>query len=263
MDDDLLELLKERFRPERMRYFVMCLRHAASAKAAFDDADAMGPARAEAARRLLETLLNGIGGLVGDRVLSAAYGTTPPPTAPRDQHLAALWFRLWPAQALFATVEDQRAMSSVQSLRDEVLAVSNGDDPSLLARVISSAQGVGGSRYRIANKKLRALEWIEFLEGRGLPPAEAQARVSMAFGNTPWTTIRGWRAQCDNLLGGDVVTYMLAVARSGWHGHFLGLVEEKVALAQLAIDGEEFMQSRVTAKAGPRRRPHRKEQLPR
>ncbi|MFZ5696167.1 MAG: hypothetical protein ACOY4N_11045 [Pseudomonadota bacterium] len=208
------------------------------AKAAFDCAED-DQERARRARHLLAMLIQATNVIAGPDVLEMVYGESPPADADPRQHLAALSMRLWVASEVFKGVEDTSDPSSITSLRDEVLAVANGDSPRLLSRAIKSGRGVLTNGYRLALHRLRALEWEQFLQSMGQSPAEVQGAIVNAY-NFTWSAIRGWREQVDKALGAQLVSEMLMMAKRRSHPAFLGINDIKAAHEKLKMDANEM-----------------------
>jgi len=139
--------------------------------------------------------------------------------------------------------------SSVASMLEatrEVRAIHAGDDPRLFAVVEGKRkQGRAGNTYRIAENKLRALEWDAVLEGRGMSAVERHALIQNAYA-FEWTSMQKWSAPCGRELGNDLVAHLIKTAREdGASG--LPVFGEQYGLAfsdALAFDGKRYRDER-------------------
>lgn len=158
---------------------------------------------------MVATMLDGVGGFLGDEVLASAYGASPPDSAPREDHLSVLWARLWVAEHLFSTVE-QPNRTSVAALRAELLAIANGDDPTLLARLPEAAkQGRSLARYKVLNAKLEILQWKAFIKDHCAVPIPVNAFNSWVKLGFDSSEANKWRGQVADGLG--ACNYDLAI----------------------------------------------------
>lgn len=105
------------------------------------------------------------------------------------------------------------SVSSMLEAASEVRAIHAGDDPRLFAVVEGKRkQGRPGNAYRIAENKLRALEWDAVLQGRGVSAVERHTLVQKAYG-VEWGTMQKWAAPCGRDLGIDRVAQLKDAAR--------------------------------------------------
>ncbi len=210
----LIKRLAVRFRPDRVDFGAMCLKRAEYLKGEFDRLPAGHPTRSEVATSMLETLIDGLGGFVGTNVLQAAYLPSPPVGASREDHLSILWFRLWVAERLFKTLEHEGDQASVKALRNEVLAVANGDAPILLDRLPEAGkQGLSPARYRVLGAKMEILQWKHFIKNHCTVPIRVnvfESWVKLGFNSSE---ANKWKTQVGEGIGRDNLA--LGIALSG------------------------------------------------
>lgn len=96
---------------------------------------------------------------------------------------------------------------------DELVAIAHGDAPAYLSRRVKTGPANG---YKDARHKFGALLWSELLEQLGVPTAERQAWLSLAYGK-PWDTMSRWNSQVEKYLGSDAVERAARHARHRWN----------------------------------------------
>lgn len=159
--------------------------------------------RVEQAREILAILLGAAGKLVGPEVLAAAYGTTEP--GDRASTLKAIAGRAYAVAPLFARLPEDGA--SFYSITAEALAIEQGDDPLLFARLPDLRK----NPLRLARAKLSALLWDAYLRAKGISPPERHGAIASSYGQE-WDTVERWSKQVRSKLGADFVKYHTSVA---------------------------------------------------
>ncbi len=159
--------------------------------------------REEQARDILLVLLGVVGKLAGPEVLAAAYGTVEP--GDRVSTLRAIAGRAYAVAPLFAKLPEDGA--SFHAITAEALAIEQGDDPLLFARLPDLRK----NPLRVARTKLCALLWDAYLKAKGVSAYERHAAIAFAYGQE-WDTVERWSKQVRQKLGVEFVKYHTNVA---------------------------------------------------
>lgn len=192
------------------------------------------------ARMLLSTALHVAGVLVGPEAMRQAYESDPDDSAPREDHLEKLAWRLTLISDIYSGAETYMAPSSISALTDEIRAIAHHDKASLLAE-FPSQQRRPVNAWRLAKTQLSALEWEIHLRGKGKTPAEAQAMVCAAYGPAlAWTTVARWKKPIVRELGQEIYDRAIVAAKRG-ASFYSGAGRYSVSPGEaLARDGERY-----------------------
>ncbi len=159
--------------------------------------------RAEQAREILTILLGAVGKLAGPEVLAAVYGTFDP--GDKAGTLKAIARRAFAVAPLFARLPEDGA--SLYAIAAEALAVTEGDDPLLFARLPDQRK----NPLRLARAKFSALLWDAYLKAAGVAPPERHGSIASSYGQE-WDTVERWSKQVRQKLGADFVKYHTNIA---------------------------------------------------
>lgn len=224
--------MAEVLREDALGFTRWMINKAAAAKKRYETKGVADADRSGAAREMLDCMLSATAVFVGKEAMRLVYGSDPTPGANRSEHLARLWFRLEAAENLFADVQDKSAPSSITALREEVLAVSNGEKPRLMAKV-SNRKGT----YRCDMLRLRALGWEAYLRKTGMSAGQAQDLIKEGFGVT-WPAIFGWKDKLRQSLGEENVDLYLYMAERGLDVHYTQATD---IAASIRADGQALV----------------------
>ena len=147
--------------------------------------------RVQASRNLLADALIFVADLLGNDVMSLAYGDAT--TEDRSTHLGLLAMRTNLVSHLFLRMPNDAA--DFNAVTREALAVIRGDTPQLFERF-----PVRKTKYRVHGAKLTALQWDAWLDGQALSPGDRHHQIAEAYGET-WDVIDGWKGPIAKLFG--------------------------------------------------------------
>lgn len=231
-DDELSEITRA-FRPGR--YTGELLLALARQKSAFDNA--ADEQKAGAAHSMFIAATNLLADCLGEDALSKLYGSDPHEEAPNEDHLKALARRLFIVSDIFVH-HNRFARSSLETAIDELQAIAGGDTPRLFVAP-KGKQGQNNNKFRLAQHKLRALVWEQFLKSQGNNPGDAQNAVASAFG-CPWGTIYAWRSRVIEYLGQERFDKAMRDAERGLSAE-IGLVRSsEEAVSRMAEHGAAY-----------------------
>ncbi|MCW6531177.1 hypothetical protein NED98_13070 [Sphingomonas sp. MMSM20] len=137
--------------------------------------------RARKAYMLFKAAIRIARGLCGEAMLREVYG--PSDDVDGRDRLLLIARRLEAAAWIFLPFHGQPV--SLSAVADEAVAVANGDDPLIFARLGKL------SKVRLLGEKLEALKWEAWLSGLGVSAADRQHAITTAYlGNGVWDSIR-------------------------------------------------------------------------
>ena len=166
------------------------------------EADGVDAARADANGmvRNVATLAKLI---LGDEILDIALLKDRPDEDP----LLVAWHRLQLASPLIGGGQDDFYLA----LHNEIVAVLAGDAPQLFRRRSTRRGKDANVAYQVAHVKLEALKWDAFFTAFG-EQESGRMRITNAFGQSSWDTVRKWKGPCEIAFGREHVAAALAAA---------------------------------------------------